>query len=1054
MERPEPGLIKWSPNPAYDSFIHINLTHRLIQLYEPTGHAQHGRFNFKKLSRHEESPPLTTYDWSPRFPGLVALGTANGAVNLLRIDDNSNGYHERAPKLGRMCQAIAFNTGIFLAVGYERVRNDHSLHIWDVGRLLSHDPATPGLPKHDLMESSQKLEAAVSVSSIKFFEDNPATVVAGLKNQGIRIYDLRDPAGGVINFQTKCNNNLAIDYADQNYFASSSLDQPGVLIWDRRATSRPSASPLYLDAVDNEDLPWGAGLKIDRATDVDPVRFQDRYSLIRSLRFSRDQRGLLAVLSRTGQLKVFETRKEFTSPQTESAHNPELLKVRRSYELARSYELDSSDHSSSRKDDRADSIVSFDWVNLSSPVLSPRAVVLRANGSFDILEKPSYTSQHLYKMVPWQTPYRGLAEGSSYHTLMQFDAQQYPEMMSSLLIDDALADVPLFGSQKKAITPIIQNILHSHPPDHDIVVEEDAPDIQPDESFKAASTTAAKLRGIRRFLKDDPQESFSSSQNQQASSSDDELNESFMGLSITSFGQLSNRQLHEKLLALTRGARGLPKGAQAVLDHVMLLRAKENYLFDCASNREIVADDPWLQDLWDWIAGAEEAAADSGMLSSGVDFGYLGVYNIWFDDLGARGTARLGDGVRIPDAAAWERLLQTINKRSGEPLYKGVDTRKPAHRQAAMRVCSWGRSRDTDFRNHAKMAPSGRDSSWYTMTAAHALFEGDSKLAVQILKTGSSKHPELLFVSLALQLIGRGDLDEARGKLDFDEAVASKSDPYLRAISSLIATNDWEIIVNQESLPLRERTFVAVRNFDDYRLTKWLDDQLAKAIETGDIEGIVLTGITDRLVDIFAKYVEKFNDVQTATLVLSICWPRYIDDYRCHAWRNAYRAYLQRHKAFFQRTKFEVESTKKSKLGGVPKITSPSRQIALRCVYCDADYELSKTTAGLSSAAHEQRNPLMAASLNAGVSCPSCGRHLPRCVVCLEIVAVPRSDKPEAAPDPEVKVAARFPTFCLRCEHVLHLDHARQWFSRHVECPVPECRCRCAFRANPELNYV
>ncbi|RYP69238.1 hypothetical protein DL771_006206 [Monosporascus sp. 5C6A] len=948
MERPEPGLIKWSPNPAYDSFIHINLTHRLIQLYEPTGHAQHGRFNFKKLSRHEESPPLTTYDWSPRFPGLVALGTANGAVNLLRIDDNSNGYHERAPKFGRMCQAIAFNTSTFLAVGYERVRNDHSLHIWDVSRLLSHDPATPGLPKRDLMESSQKLEAAVSVSSIKFFEDNPATVVAGLKNQGIRIYDLRDPAGGVINFQTKYNNNLAIDYADQNYFASSSLDQPGVLIWDRRATSRPSASPLYMDAVENEELPWGAALKIDRATDVDPVRFQDRYSLIRSLRFSRDQRGLLAVLSRTGQLKVFETRKEFTSPQAESAHHPELLKVRRSFELARSYELDLSDHGSTRKDDRADSIVSFDWVTLSSPVLSPRAVVLRANGSFDILEKPSYTSQHLYKMVPWQTPYRGLA-------------------------------------------------------DHDIVVDEDASNIQPDELFTAASTTAEKLRGIRRFIKDNPRESFSSSQNQQASSSDDELNESLMGLSITSFGQVPNRQLHEKLLALTQGARGLPKEAQAVLDHVMLLRAKENYLFDCASNREIVADDPWLQDLWDWIAGAEEAAADGGMLSSGVDFGYLGVYNIWFDNLGVRGTARLGDGVRIPDAAAWERLLQTINKKSGEPLYKGVDTRKPAHRQAAMRVCSWGRSRDTDFRNHAKMAPSGRDSSWYTMTAAHALFEGDSKQAVQILKTGSSKHPELLFVSLALQLIGRGDLDEARGKLDFDEAVASKSDPYLRAISSLIATNDWEIIVNQESLPLRERTFVAVRNFDDYRLTKWLDDQLAKAIETGDIEGIVLTGITDRLVDIFAKYIEKFNDVQTATLVLSICSPRYIDDYRCHAWRNAYRAYLQRHKAFLQRTKFEVESTKKSKLGGIPKITSPSRQIALRCVYCDADYELSKTTVGLSSAAHEQRNPLMAASLNAGVSCPSCGRHLPRCVVCLEIVAVPRSDKPEAAPDPEVR---------------------------------------------------
>ena len=460
--------------------------------------------------------------------------------------------------------------------------------------------------------------------------------------------------------------------------------------------------------------------------------------------------------------------------------------------------------------------------------------------------------------------------------------------------------------------------------------------------------------------------------------------------------------------------------------------------------------------------------------------------------------ARLADGTSLPDAGAWERILHTINKRSGQPSYSGVDTKKPAHRQAAMRVCGWGRSRDTDFHNHAKMAPSGRDTSWYTMAAAHSLFEGDSRQAVQVLKKGSTKHPELLFVSLALQLIGRGgDADEAQQqeRLDFDDTVASRADPYLRAISSLIATGDWEVIANQESLPLRERTFVALRNFDDDRLGEWLQEQLARAADTGDIEGIVLTGITDPLVDVLARYVEKFHDVQTAALVLAICAPRYIDDHRCRAWRDAYRAYLQRHKAFFQRTKFEVESTKRSKLGGIPTIAPPSRQVALRCVYCDAAYELEKmvgaagtgagsgfwggTSAGASGPGgqpqaqaqgppEQHRNPLMEANIGAGVSCPNCGRHLPRCVVCLEVVAVPRSDSHGhgrarlgggggagvGGGGAGASVAARFPTFCLKCEHVLHLDHARQWFSRHSECPVPECRCRCAFRANPELNYV
>lgn len=383
-----------------------------------------------------------------------------------------------------------------------------------------------------------------------------------------------------------------------------------------------------------------------------------------------------------------------------------------------------------------------------------------------------------------------------------------------------------------------------------------------------------------------------------------------------------------------------------------------------------------------------------------------------------------------------------------------MESRKSHYRQAALWICQWGRSPDTNFSDYAKLLPSERNCSWYTMTTAYALFEGDFDKAVQILKGASTEYPELLFVSLALQLKSKGNQGLGQ-ELDFDDAVASKTDPYLRAISSLIATNNWEVIANQESLPLRERTYVALRYFDDIKLTQWLEKEVTKAIETGDIEGIVLTGITDRLVDIFAKYIEKFNDVQTATLVLSICAPRYINDYRCRTWRNAYRAYLQRHKAFMQRTKFEVESTKKSKRGGVPTITPPSRQIALRCVYCDAEYELSRTGgAGPSSGAKgHQMNPLTATNINAGVSCPNCGRHLPRCVVCLEVVGIPRSDKPEASPDPQIRIAARFPTFCLKCEHVLHLDHARQWFARHVECPVPECRCRCNFRANPELNY-
>lgn len=538
----------------------------------------------------------------------------------------------------------------------------------------------------------------------------------------------------------------------------------------------------------------------------------------------------------------------------------------------------------------------------------------------------------------------------------------------------------------------------------------------------------------------------------------------------------------------------------------------------------------------------------------------------------------MSDHSHAPDQAGWERCLNAINKKLGLPKFDGVDTKRPHHREMCLEMCKWGRNYDADLIDGQSISSLTKDASvWHTMAAAQALFRGDTKGAVQVLKQASTDHPELLFVSLALQLVGnvaqegdrRNKHNAVKEALDFDERVASKTDPYLRAISSIIATGDWLAIANQRSLPLRDRVFVAVRYLPDDTLTAWLCAETEAAMETGNIEGIVLTGITDPLVDILARYVSKFGDFQSATLALSICSPRFIDDVRASAFRTAYRAYLQRHHAFFLRAKFDVESTKRSKHQGRPTLRPPGRQIALRCVYCDVSTSLhthnnsssnnsnpnshlpgnaspsipsfmvqhaaaqqaqaqAQAAAAAAAATQQQapgtsgggggttpkipippplpppdalqlppaaaagqnKNPFTEKMVQGGISCPNCKRHLPRCVVCLEIVGMPRSDLPgssgkevtgpgmgrggpggttaggtigshhggdhnqmSSAMDMINKMAARFPTFCLQCEHVLHLDHAREWFARHQECPVPECRCKCNFRANPELRY-
>lgn len=207
-------------------------------------------------------------------------------------------------------------------------------------------------------------------------------------------------------FHTKCCNNLAIDYADQNYFASSALDQPGVMVWDRRAVSRSDVNASYSDALEQDSLPWGGALRLDRAVqaEADPALTDTKSSFIRSLRFCRDHPGMLAVLSRTGQLRVLSTKHEHVEADARVDGSPELLEVRRSNEMDPLYAEPNRNN---------DKIVSFDWITMSSPVLQPRVLVLRASGAFDVLEKPSFTSEYPFKLIPWQPPHRG-PDGTSF----------------------------------------------------------------------------------------------------------------------------------------------------------------------------------------------------------------------------------------------------------------------------------------------------------------------------------------------------------------------------------------------------------------------------------------------------------------------------------------------------------------------------------------------------------------------------------------------------------------------------------------------------------------
>jgi len=399
-----------------------------------------------------------------------------------------------------------------------------------------------------------------------------------------------------VTFQTKCNNNLAIDYADQNFFASSALDHPGVMIWDRRATARPVASHTYLQAVEEDELPWGGALRLDQVieTDSDPLMAEGKHSLIRSLRYCRDRRGLLAALSPTGQLKVLETNKE-TPPSGTAPQGPELLQVQRSYEMDVSY------RDNSRRNDR---IVSFDWMTLGSPALRPRLLVLRANGNFDVLEQPSRTSDHVFNFIPWQAPYRGLEGTPSVRTYCASSNEtQKAAPTWTFLAEQTLSEVPIFGPDSSNVEERLVAALRNSPVTSTKAEQLNKITTPLPEAFNQATSVAQKLRILRAYVR---QESESAHHAEDGTSRNGDTNHLGNGpneISLASNSLGSCREIHEGLLTTLVAAKGLPRQALCVVDHIMPLRAKEKYLFDAAENRSVIGDDPWKRFIWDWIAG-------------------------------------------------------------------------------------------------------------------------------------------------------------------------------------------------------------------------------------------------------------------------------------------------------------------------------------------------------------------------------------------------------------------------------------------------------------------
>jgi hypothetical protein len=404
--------------------------------------------------------------------------------------------------------------------------------------------------------------------------------------------------------------------------------------------------------------------------------------------------------------------------------------------------------------------------------------------------------------------------------------------------------------------------------------------------------------------------------------------------------------------------------------------------------------------------------------------------------------------------------VDLVQEKLNLPSIESLQTRYSEQRRLGLRICGAAQSR----RELEELVKTLSAESQHTKAAALAVFQDEPKLAYLALRSHTPTQAHKL---LAMAIAGA-----AKGKPDPDweetcaEIAKELTDPYARAIIALVSKGDWRSVIQETTLPLKYRVEVALRWLPDDDLTTYLTETTKRAIQQGNIEGIVLTGLGHSAMELFQSYINKFNDVQTPVLAMSHTVPRLVNTpankHRFETWRETYRWQINSWKLQLERARFDVGSRKFAATWDGRRLVEPPRQqVSLTCNYCtrpltqhDASSQLSPSTSG--EVVHATPgNPLGSAAMS-GTICPRCGRHMPRCGVCtlwlgspdpMSKACVAAETATATAADQrklsEAEFMRRFIVFCINCNHGFHAHHAREWFDKHNVCPVAECSCIC-----------
>ncbi|KAI9249265.1 WD40-repeat-containing domain protein [Sporodiniella umbellata] len=478
---------------------------------------------------------------------------------------------------------------------------------------------------------------------------------------------------------------------------------------------------------------------------------------------------------------------------------------------------------------------------------------------------------------------------------------------------------------------------------------------------------------------------------------------------------------------------------------VMRKRLLEGYSMNAEKNLRIIHQDRALRELWTWIQIAEKMAPKLSKVGN-LDYSFHGVYGIWVGSQSRHksspaNTPRLTSSPKISRESSTQSLKDSLDE-GDMPM---VQTNKLLQRNVALFACGLA----FDAEGFEKELVSLETLGDYDKAAALALFHGNLDRAIKSLSQSKDEHlkqRKLISAILASYKAGTSNTWKEICESLCEDMVDR---PYLKAIFAYIASDDWYRVLDEPGLPLRERMAIALRILDDEQMTAYLNKTVDKAIEEGDVEGIVVTGLTLKGIDILEKALDKYGDVQTASLIMSFIVPKRFKDNRVEDWVENYRLLMDRWQLWHERARFDIERGKRMNSS---EIAPP--QVYVRCNYCAQSLGHSLVIQNARNREGKRMNVQTSnpsgrvSSKQKSTVCSSCRKPLPRCALCLLQMGTPVDQLRQniMANDTYNNDPAGFDlwfTWCQSCRHGGHAIHMFDWFQKHTTCPVSNCSCQC-----------